>query len=413
MSVDTYTGRTPSILVDRFSHLLEMIYDAALDARKWRGCIEEICYEFSANYASLVIRQSPTLQEDSVIFSGSADRRIVDLRNPHLAQSPFSALPVDRLVTNSDMCPEAQWRASSYYQAWCAPRGMFHVMAIDFSGAGQSLYGFRLTRPESAPPFSNDDRALCERLVRHVRRALDLHRSTHEDRCIASLYSEAMEQLMVGVIVLDESGRILECNAIAREVLQAGDGLNIVGNRVAAAYPTDNRKLQRFVAGALQAESTQVYVDAMAVNRPSGRVGWGVVVRRLVADAWAEGKHRPAAAILVRDPESASHPPVKLAQQLFDLTPAETALSIQLANGLSLEEAMAALNIKRNTARAHLRSIFSKTGARRQTDVVRIFLNSVMLLGTSSRVSSSSASPSVALNTCVAPYRERRQAASV
>jgi DNA-binding CsgD family transcriptional regulator len=74
-------------------------------------------------------------------------------------------------------------------------------------------------------------------------------------------------------------------------------------------------------------------------------------------------------------------PTLKLAQQLFQLTPAETSLAIQLANGLSLEEAAEALNIRRNTARAHLRSIFSKTGVRRQTELVRIFLNSVAWLG--------------------------------
>ena len=44
------------------------------------------------------------------------------------------------------------------------------------------------------------------------------------------------------------------------------------------------------------------------------------------------------------------------------------------------EEAAEMLNIKRNTARAHLRSIFSKTGVRRQTELVRIFLNSVAWL---------------------------------
>ena len=48
----------------------------------------------------------------------------------------------------------------------------------------------------------------------------------------------------------------------------------------------------------------------------------------------------------------------------------------------ALEEAAEALNIRRNTARAHLRSIFSKTGVRRQTELVRLFLNSVVLLGT-------------------------------
>ena len=73
-------------------------------------------------------------------------------------------------------------------------------------------------------------------------------------------------------------------------------------------------------------------------------------------------------------------------KQLFNLTPAETALALELANGLSLEEAAEELNIRRNTARAHLRSIFSKTGVRRQTELVRIMLNSVMALGSSPSV---------------------------
>ena len=52
-----------------------------------------------------------------------------------------------------------------------------------------------------------------------------------------------------------------------------------------------------------------------------------------------------------------------------------------MANGLSLDEAAELLNIRRNTARAHLRSIFSKTGVRRQTELVRLILNSVVSLG--------------------------------
>ena len=93
-------------------------------------------------------------------------------------------------------------------------------------------------------------------------------------------------------------------------------------------------------------------------------------------------RDRPCAAVFVRDSDSQAKPPVRLAQELFQLTAAETMLAIKLANGLSLEEAAEALNIRRNTARAHLRSIFSKTGVRRQTELVRIFLNSVVLLGT-------------------------------
>ncbi len=54
---------------------------------------------------------------------------------------------------------------------------------------------------------------------------------------------------------------------------------------------------------------------------------------------------------------------------------------MELANGLSLEEAAENLGIMRNTARAHLRAIFSKTGVRRQAELVRVMLNSVVSLG--------------------------------
>jgi DNA-binding CsgD family transcriptional regulator/PAS domain-containing protein len=382
VGVDTYTRQTSSISLDRFSHLLGMIYDAALDTAKWVRCFEELCGAFDANYVSLIVRPSAPAEQTDLIFSGSDDRRLINSHNPHLALSPFSTLPLDKLVTIGDLLSDSEWRASAYYHAWCEPHGVFHVMAIDFATADQAVYGFRVTRPASAMPFSLEDRALCERLIPHLRRALNLYQSTHQDRRITSLYSQAMVQLMVGVIVLDEGGLVLECNPIAKAILGSGDGLKIVGNQVTASYATDNRKLQRMVSEALRVPSKVGLIEAMAVSRPSGQASWGVVVRLLATDEWTEGKRRPTVAIFIRDPEGASHPPVKLAQQLFELTPAETALAIQLTNGLSLEEAAEALNIRRNTARAHLRSIFSKTGVRRQTELVRIFLNSVMLLGT-------------------------------
>jgi len=85
--------------------------------------------------------------------------------------------------------------------------------------------------------------------------------------------------------------------------------------------------------------------------------------------------------VYIRDAVGKSLASEVVTKQLFNLTKAETALAMELANGLSLEEGAENLNIRRNTARAHLRSIFSKTGVRRQTELVRILLNSVVALG--------------------------------
>ncbi len=377
------TGAAAPVSVERFSQLLGLIYDAALDTSAWGAALEEVRRELNGNYVSLIVR--PGSGEDlGLIVSASGDRQMFDPQhNPHIAMSPFTGLEPDRLVTIDDILAETEWRASQYYRDWCAPHDVFHVMGTDISSSQGGIYGFRVTRPETAPPFGAADRALCGQLLPHLKRALNLYLSIDHDRKVGALYSHAMGQLMVAAIVLDEHGAVVDCNTMAKAILKLGDGLRIVGQQLEATYATDNRKLQRLVREALarNAPSTVGVIEAMSVSRPSGKVSWGVIVQAMSPDQWTEGHHRPCVAVFVRDPEGKAHPPVKLAQQLFQLTPAETALAIQLANGLSLEEAAEALNIRRNTARAHLRSIFSKTGVRRQTELVRIFLNSVAWLG--------------------------------
>lgn len=368
---------------DRLSHLLGTIYEAALDPANWSICLEEVRRELDGNFASLIVRAG-TGSDLGLIVSRGGGLVETNPGNPMIALSPLTGIPSDRLVTLRDLLSDAEWRATAYYRDWCAPHDVFHVMAADIRTRDGGVYGFRVTRGEEAPPFSPRDREVGERLLPHIKRALNLQLSIHQDRKVISLYSRAMAQLMVGAVVLDQNSEVIECNPAATAILDMQDGLRIVGKHLEATYVNDNRKLQRLVKDALQHPqvSKMTLTEAVSISRPSGQVNWGVVVQSIPSDQWTEGKQRPSVAVFVRDAEGQAHPPVKLAQQLFQLTPAETGLAIQLANGLSLEEAAEALNIRRNTARAHLRSIFSKTGVRRQTELVRIFLNSVAWLGT-------------------------------
>ncbi len=370
-------GLSPEFL----SRILGAIYDAALEEAGWVSCLESIRKVLRANYASLIVR-TETIDDIGLIVSAGNDQPNIDPGNPYIAMSPLSGIPPDQLITLSQVLSEKEWRASHYYRSYCAPQGVFHVMAADIATSNGGVYGFRITRPETQPDFSAVELDFCRLLLPHIKRALNLHLSIHQDRKVSTLYSHAMAQMMVGVVVLDQDGMVIECNPAAVAVLEARDGLAVVGKQLEASYADDNRKLQALVREALVTSHTGRVAlnEAMSVSRPSGRLGWGLIVQRIASDQWTEGKQRPSVAVFVRDTEGRVDPPVRLAQQLFHLTPAETALAIQLANGLSLEEAAEMLNIKRNTARAHLRSIFSKTGVRRQTELVRIFLNSVAWL---------------------------------
>lgn len=374
---DLEKGLPPRFL----SHILGSIYDAALEEKGWVFCLEQLRRVLRADYASLIVR-TETIDDIGLIVSAGNDQPNIDPGNPYIAMSPFSGIQPDQLVTRGEVVSDKEWRASTYYRDYCAPQGVFHVMAADISTRNGGVYGLRITRPESMADFSVADKEFGRLLLPHIKRALNLHLSIHEDRKVSTLYSHAMAQLMVGVVVLDQEGLVIECNSAAKIVLDAKDGLAVVGKQLEASYADDNRRLQALVREALVTSHTgkASLNEAMSVSRPSGRLGWGLIVQRIASDQWTEGKQRPSVAVFVRDTEGRVDPPVRLAQQLFHLTPAETALAIQLANGLSLEEAAEMLNIKRNTARAHLRSIFSKTGVRRQTELVRIFLNSVAWL---------------------------------
>ena len=379
MSADAKSSPTE---LDHFSEILNTLYEAALHPEGWEKCLERVRLQFQGNFASLIFR-TVTADDSGLIVSVGNSARGIDPKTPNLSVSPFTGMPPDRLVTIGDVLAESDWRSSAYYRDWCAPHDVYHVMAADICTSDGGVYGFRVTRDERSPPFSAADKDLGHRLLPHIKRALNVHLSIHQDRKVISLYSHAMAQLMVGVVVLDKDSLVMECNPAANMILDLQDGLRITGKQLEASYANDNRKLQTLIKDALtHNKKSQVNLtEALSISRPSGKLSWGVVVQSISPDQWTEGKQRPAVAVFVRDTEGQAQPPVRLAQQLFQLTPAETMLAIQLANGLSLEEAATELNIRRNTARAHLRSIFSKTGVRRQTELVRIFLNSVAWLG--------------------------------
>lgn len=366
---------------DYLSHILGALYDAALDEAGWVKCLEAIRVTFSGNYASLIVRKE-TEDDVGLIVSAGDNQTSLDPGNPFIAMSPFTGLKPDTLVTVRDVTSEQEWRASAYYLDYCRHQGVFHVMAADIATRDGGLYGFRVTRAEGQPDFSRAELEFCGLLLPHIKRALNLHLSINQDRKVSTLYSHAMTQMLVGVVILDQNGLVIECNPAATAIFGLKDGLTVDAGQLQSSYSDDNRKLQKLLREALNTTHMEQLgvTQAMTVTRPSGKLSWGLILQRISSDQWTEGKQRPSLAVFVRDTEGRVDPSVRLAQQLFQLTPAETALAIQLANGLSLEEATEALGIKRNTGRAHLRSIFSKTGVRRQTELVRIFLNSVAWL---------------------------------
>lgn len=65
-------------------------------------------------------------------------------------------------------------------------------------------------------------------------------------------------------------------------------------------------------------------------------------------------------------------PAAALLRGLFDLTPTEARVAQLIVDGSQVSEIATELHVATSTVKTHLNAVFRKTGARRQTELVRL-----------------------------------------
>lgn len=384
MPADNETDRSPELTLDEYDRIVSRIYSGALHTEHLHDALEELRGLFTANFVSLILHVSDAEDVALMLVAGSQQvEGHVALFKYFPSDTPLARLPVDRVFCIEDLMSVTEWENSRYYREYARPSDAYHVMGADLA-TQSGIIGLRISRGHGQPAFSDKDRALCSRLLPHLRSSLEFHELLDRRESMGNLYSEAVNRLSIASMVLDEAGNVLQLNVVARALLEQADGLKLVGSRLEASYPSDNRELYRFIRYAAESRASlaaEPVSAALSIARPSGQVGLGVVIEPVRNSGWVEGHGQPVVMVYVRDAMGGVQMSSQLAQELFSFTPAETTLALQLANGLSLEEAAEKLGITRNTGRAHLRSIFAKTGIKRQAELVKLLLNSIVSLG--------------------------------
>lgn len=94
-------------------------------------------------------------------------------------------------------------------------------------------------------------------------------------------------------------------------------------------------------------------------------------------DKQKESEGSPYLMIFMQDPEKNLEISVRLLMNLYHLTLSEATIAILLSEGNTMDEVAEELDIKKNTVRAHLRSIFAKTGVTQQSMLVSLVLTSL------------------------------------
>lgn len=167
------------------------------------------------------------------------------------------------------------------------------------------------------------------------------------------------------LIIVDRESRVEYRNRHAAALLKSGRvGLTITRGVVAAKAPALREQLINAIDRACAAEQR-----TSGVSVPEPGASPDLWPRMIVAPITGADERRAAIWILNTEPML---PDEDMLSSLFRLSRAEARLAIGLLKGLSAAECAAQSGVGVATIRSQLHSIFSKTGVRRQAQLVAL-----------------------------------------
>lgn len=350
--------------------VLAALFGGLLEALPWSAFLERLRDAAEASHATLILGPRPDAPPRLILTPGADPDIDADYARRLFASDPFVGLPEGRVARFADFVSEAALHSAPAFRAFM--RGM-EVLGVDLRLGERVELRLRLTRADNGPPFGPADTARLQRLVPHLRNALALFDRLAAIETEQLIYAGAVAQMAIGVVTVDRRGRVLRTTPHAAAILAQGDGLALRDGRVVP----DDPGLARALRARLADEDAPPLT--LRVPRPSGSGELLLVIDR-PPDAGPAGAG-PAAVLFLTDPSHGGGISVSTVQERLGLTRSEAAVAAALAEGLASAQVAARLAISPHTVRAHLRSIFAKTGVRRQSQLVQLVHHSLPGLG--------------------------------
>ncbi len=373
------------LTLPEFSKLLGHLYGGHIEEDPYSNFLQMLREVLECNFASMTLREP--LGDDGGLLFVSNDLLqktfIDDHSNPYTDQYYTSNLMVNlpwgEVKTLDQFTSYATLESTDLYRICMEPINIYHMMGADLRGASGQRFSVRLARSKDMPNFDAEDRAFFADLCSHIQRAVASGVQLVQMDLERKLFAKTISGRSIGTITLDERGKVVNCNFSANEFVREKDGIGIVNEQIHLVNSGNRDRLngyiQEVIAANRKQEQSPVY--AMAVDRQSGKAPYELLIKPIAIDKTVESARTPHLMVFISDPEKKYEIDIKMLMSLYGLTRAEALLAKNLAEGQSLDQSAASLGIARNTARAQLRSIFSKTGVTQQSMLVSLILKSL------------------------------------
>lgn len=273
---------------DAFStteRLIEALYEGPLEEVPFHSFLTGLCQALAAVNATLILRPPGTGAKTIVFTEGE----IRGWENPYaerfFALDPFSDLPEGEVKSLLDLVHPDALMQSEFYKEFLAPSDTFHVLGFDVRCRDGLEAALRATRGKRDQAFATEQYTLLDGLVSHLRRVARLYEKIAYSQSRHELLSEAVDELGIGIVVLDDRGRVLRTNRVAGDRIDRREGFQVRENRLCSTTAPETETLHRCVERVIETGNEERAL--------------GALIRPMPAADWYPGTEKPALAIVL------------------------------------------------------------------------------------------------------------------
>ena len=236
-------------------------------------------------------------------------------------------------------------------------------------------------RIAGAAPFGWRETGFIDSILDPMLRVLEHWNTSDQNAIAADVSSLHLQQLGHGIVTIDDAMQISHCSEIAREIATRNDdSLSVTDGALRLRCPEASVRIEDLVRRcALSAGSRYLRSGGAMSLRREGRLPLCLTVYPFLRAASSADhliRRRPQVAVTLFDPQRGQPGIQETLRGMYGLTVSESQICSLLTEGQSLRDIAGQLGLTTEGTRSRLKRVFSKTGARRQSDLIRLVLTS-------------------------------------
>jgi DNA-binding CsgD family transcriptional regulator/PAS domain-containing protein len=362
---------------ERLSTLIGDIYDAVLDPTQRIVVVDEIARFAGGHSGGLLSKHSLSKSENLYCYIGADPESLRAYSESYPKLDPTAnvrSFGVEQVVSAADLVPHEEFRRGRFYREWARPHGWVDVASAVIEKSATSCTFLSVARHKASGLVDDEMRRRMALVIPHVRRALLIGKTINHTQAEAACFSDILDGLSAGVLLVDANARVVHANAAGKAILGAADFLRTTGGRLVASDAPVNEALREIL---LAAEAGDVVVGIKGIALPmSAHDGERYVAHVLPLTSGARRRaglaYNAVAALFVRKAAVGAFSPPAVIGEMYKLTPTELRVLLAIVDIGGAPEVAAALGVAVTTIKTHLSRLFEKTGVGRQADLVKL-----------------------------------------